>query len=608
MDFIFVQSINGFPINTENLLYDETHHWGPNCFIKYNNGTQVVLTEVYGIALSGRVKVNSNNSHDSLLNLISDLKVKKWPLSENYSGAFSGLLYDEEGVTIFNDPLGIYKLYYHFTEEIIIISTSLTEMSKIKHFDLNYSAWYLELTSPEYSQYGTSTIFKNVSTLLPGEFILLRNNLICVSLYDTTIKQEDKSANRKELAIDLVNLINKEFEAFYSDFEELTIPMSGGVDSRVVLSPFIKLNKKIKISNYGKLDVLDSYIAKEIANKFNFQFEIYDNAPNSFPRKDFIWSLIQNTDSVHVNAWFSHLNKIDKENKNKEYFLLGDMCDILRSKGADSIKSRGFRKNYYIQNFFKRTKIKLTEITELNKLQFQQDKKKKVIAHLKNVICETKFLPISEEELVSEVEADINELFTHMERYHPKFIESYEELFGIFTHGRKSMGKQLNLLKYGYLPEIPLLNMRIVRKVLNYSPSERYSDELTNEMFKVESWMPLGKFKTSQNPFVNYNSSYFVMLLGWFIRSSVDQILTKMTIKGLINRPRLFKNLNSRDDYQYPGSYERFVSCLENDKMDVTKQKDSFLGRRNGNLWPLSSMDLMPTIQAIYYLNRFGDK
>jgi hypothetical protein len=193
-----------------------------------------------------------------------------------------------------------------------------------------------------------------------------------------------------------------------------------------------------------------------------------------------------------------------------------------------------------------------------------------------------------------------------MERYQPRYIESYEELFGIFTHGRKSMGKQLNVLKYRYLPEIPLLNMRIVRKVLNYSPAERYSDELTNEMFKVKSWKPLGKFITSQNPFFRYNSPYFMMLLGWFVRSSVDQILTKLTIKGWINRPRLFKNLNSRDGYQYPGAYENFVACLENDKIDVAKQKETFIGRRDGNLWPLTSMDLMPILQAIYYLNKFG--
>jgi hypothetical protein len=284
------------------------------------------------------------------------------------------------------------------------------------------------------------------------------------------------------------------------------------------------------------------------------------------------------------------------------------MCDILRSKGAESIKSRSFRKKYYVLNFFKRTKIELTEITPTNKLAFQQVKKNKVIGLLKNIIKETQFLPISETEMIAEVEADMDELFDHMERYHPKFIESYEELFGIFTHGRKSMGKQLNLLKYRYLPEIPLLNMRIVRKVLNYSPAERYSDELTNEMFRVQSWIPLGQFRTSQNPFVRYNSSYFMMLLGWFIRSSIDQILTKMTIKGWINRTRLFKNLNSRDAYQFPGAYERFVACLENDKMDVTKQKNTFIGRRDGTLWPLSSMDLMPILQAIYYLNRFGNK
>ncbi len=572
----------------------------------YNDGTKVFQKDGKLLALTGRVMKLKNTEDASLSYFYDDLNLDIWPISDSFTGAFSGFLFGCDEIRVFNDPLGLYKLFFYISDGIIAISTRLSDLTKIKHFDFDFSSWFLEFTRPEYSQYGTRTIFKSVKTLLPGEYKLFRKGENVLNLFDTTIKQEDKSADRKKLAVDFVELINEEFDDFYKEYENLTIPMSGGIDSRVILAPFIGRQKQIVLSNYGTIDGIDSSIPLEIAKKFKFHFEIFNTASNTFPTRKFLWDLVNKTDSIHVNAWFSHLQEANQTRAVKQQFLLGDMCDILRSKGAETIKSRAFRKKYYIQNFFKRTKIKLTKITPENILLFQVRKKERVIGFLKNIIEETKYLPLPEQQIIDEAIADMDELFTHMDRYRPRYIESYEELFGIFTHGRKSMGKQLNLLKYGYQPEIPLLNIRIVRKVLNYSPAERYSDELTNEMFKVKSWKPLGKFKTSQNPFFRYNSPYFMMLLGWFVRSSVDQLLTKMTIKGLINRPRLFKNLNSKDGYQYPGAYENFEACLENDIIDVIKQKETFIGRRDGSLWPLSSMDLMPILQAIYYLNRFG--
>ena len=608
MDFIFVKSKNEKQLINDDLNYDETYYWSPGCFIKYNFGTQVHFEKSKGIALSGRILKSNSSNQDSLSCLLEDLIDRKWPISNDYTGAFSGILINENELVIFNDPIGIYKLFYYVSDDLVIVSTSLSNFAKVKDFSFNYSAWFLEMTQPEFSQYGTSTIFKDVFTLLPGECRYYLDGLHIRNLYDTTIKHEDKAANRKELALDLVNLINSEFDSFYSGFDTLTVPMSGGIDSRVVLAPFISKGKEIKLSNYGDIKSIDSRIAQSIAKRFKYNFELFDYYSGNFPSKEFLNEVIEKTDSVHVSAWFNHLEKQKANSGSKELFLLGDMCDILRSKGAESIKSRDFRKKYYSQNFFKREKIQLTEITEENKQKLKQNKKKKVFDNLRDLIREIQFLPISEEILFLEIEADMDQLFEHLEKYQPKYIESYEELFGIFTHGRKSMGKQLNLLKFGYLPEIPLLSLRIVRKVLNYSPAERYSDELTNEMFKVKTWRDLGSFRTSQNPFFKYNSSYYKMLLGWFIRTSMDQILTKMTLKGWINKPRLFTNLNNRLVYQYPGSYERFIQCLENNKLDVTKQVETFKGRRDGNLWPISSMDLMPFLQAIYYLNRFGDK
>ena len=159
MDFIFVKSLNDYSLKIDNLKYDETKYWSSNCFVMYNNGTQVHFTESGGIALSGRVRKDNLGNVESVQSLFEDANSNKWPLTDNFTGAFSGFSFGENGLSLFNDPIGIYKLYYHIDNDIIIISTSLTDLTEVKKFEFNYSAWFLEMTPPEYSQYGTSTIF-----------------------------------------------------------------------------------------------------------------------------------------------------------------------------------------------------------------------------------------------------------------------------------------------------------------------------------------------------------------------------------------------------------------------------------------------------------------
>ena len=48
-----------------------------------------------------------------------------------------------------------------------------------------------------------------------------------------------------------------------------------------------------------------------------------------------------------------------------------------------------------------------------------------VINHINNTIQVTQFLPVSELELIKQVEADMNELLDHVDRYKPKYIEIY---------------------------------------------------------------------------------------------------------------------------------------------------------------------------------------
>ena len=210
-------------------------------------------------------------------------------------------------------------------------------------------------------------------------------------------------------------------------------------------------------------------------------------------------------------------------------------------------------------------------------------------------------------DLTGEVEADLMELFDHIDRYSPSYIESYEELFGIFTHGRRSMGKQLNILKVAFTPEIPILNLRIIRHVLNYSPLARYGDELTNRMFKHYTWERLGRYPTAQNPFMAYNSNIWLMLLGWFLRSGTDQVLLKMHVltKGKFSRQRLVRSRDIISEYLYTGARENYSGYFSDSEVNATRLIQLFEDRAEKRAWPLSGQDLIPYVQAAWYLKQF---
>jgi len=169
------------------------------------------------------------------------------------------------------------------------------------------------------------------------------------------------------------------------------------------------------------------------------------------------------------------------------------------------------------------------------------------------------------------------------------------------------MGKQLNILKVAFTPEIPILNLRIIRHVLNYSPLARYGDELTNSMFKHHAWKKLGRYPTAQNPFVAYNSNLWLMLLGWFLRSSTDQAFLKMHVltRGKFSKQRLVKSRDILSEYLFPGARENYSGYFSGSDINATSLIRLFDDRAGKRSWPLSGQDLIPYVQAAWYSKNF---
>ncbi|WP_374552205.1 hypothetical protein [Flavobacterium sp.] len=579
------------------LSNDEVTIQKNNSIFKYTKNCQTHVDDIHYLFFSGRVLYDNLDFSESKKQFIEDIKNLNWPLPDSIHGYFSGFLNNNDNTYIFTDPIGLYNLFYYFDNDYIVISSSLMAVQKTTNASLNYAGLVLE-TFEHNSQFSILTPYQGIKRLLPGEFLKITNFQKSENLFDYTIKKED-SVPGKTIAQDLVNLINEENKLLYHD--EIIISLSGGIDSRVNLAPLLVNKKKFHAINYGEEDIADSKIPRNISKKFKFNLDIIDPTPNLFPSKDIIDDITSKTTSLFISSWHS----IILSNYETNLFLLGDITDILRAKNITSLKNRKFKTNFYINKFLFGKKLKLNPITETNKIGFQESKRKLLINRIENSFLDFKFSDTEKKKILDEILNDFNGLFQHLDNYNCKYIESYEELYGIFTWGRLAMGKQLNILRYKYNTEIPLLNIRILRKVLNIAPSYRYADELTTKMFKTKEWRELGNFPTSQNPIVPYNSSFYLMLLGWFIRSKTDAFLTKLSVKtkGKFKRKRLFKSFDIQKSYDYPGSFDNFKSYFEkNDIIDFDDKINLYKSRMEGTSWPIIPIDLMPYIQIMHFI------
>ena len=582
---------------------EQTFYKQNNIIIKYTTNSEFHNIDDSTLVFEGRILYDNYSNTESKTQFINDLTKLSWPLPNTISGYFSGFLVNGDDTYIFTDPIGINNLFYYHDENMIIISSSISAIQKIKKFKLDYAGLVLE-TCNHYSQFGKMTVLEGVKRLMPGEIIQLSAFCVTKNLFDYSIKNRDEKPE-PDFHINLVNLINDESKKLFKN-ENVVITLSGGIDSRINLAPLIVNENNFEAINYGSIDLIDSKIPSKIAEKFKFRISFFNPNENAIASLVNIDRFIEKTDSLYVNMWHSILleNTLDE----KKVFLLGDMLDILRAKSIASLKTRKFRTRFYIKKFFSGSKLSLNRIDIENLKDFQENKTNQIIKNVKSSFKLFKFNNDTKETIIINVKKQLEQTFNHLNNYNCLYIESYEELFGIFTSGRLTMGKQLNLLRFKYRTEIPLTNIKILRKVLNIAPNFRYSDELTSKMFKVKKWEKLGNFPTAQNPFFSYNSFYYLMLLGWFLRSKIDYYLTKLYIitKGKSKKTRLFKTLNHQEIYTYENAYSNFISYFpENEFCNFQEKIDLFKRRKDKISWPLASQDLMPFAQVMYYVRKF---
>lgn len=211
---------------------------------------------------------NYFNSQESIYELFSHL-----------NGIAAVLIMDKknERILIASDPMGFFPIFMIESEEGVLIT------NEIKQFK-SYPSLNLELHKEAIIEYylnghflSGNTWFKNCRRMLPSSYIILnmRSDTLNSGFYWTWRKVIKSSLPKEKLIEEYYTKFHNLFESINFEHKKVGVGLSGGLDSRWVISELNKTNAHLSTFTLSQSNSLDLIIAKKISNCLNLEHHTY---------------------------------------------------------------------------------------------------------------------------------------------------------------------------------------------------------------------------------------------------------------------------------------------------------------------------------------------
>jgi hypothetical protein len=550
-------------------------------------------------SLTKDAKLHEHNS-----TLLLALLAGNWPLSDDFTGTFSAISFDntKKHLVIANDPLGIYPIYYYQSDNKIIISSSIILIGAVSKEDTDEVDLIQSLSGPDYCNYGKRTIVEKVSSLLPGEFLdfSLKELKVNHKKYDIRFYQKIEKSNLQSAVRQVVDFSKKEYEIALRFDNDINIALSGGLDSRFMLS-VLPDKKNINCITYGDRNHYETEIANRCASISDNRFTNYPINPNlQLPDINTLSRYVLSTEATGVSEWFSILENIDKENQNKT-ILLGDMCEAIVGRNLRNMKKLKINDLF---NILLKRPIDIKDTKEFLFDDWKNEISNQVINNLLNngknspsttldeFILSNK-IKLTKEEILYNCKQDLEGLFNIIEQHKLDSTSLNKELFYWYTHGRITMSRQILQANSVFHSISPNMSTMLMCKISNIDPNLRVFGQLMNAVIKTTKYSTL---PTASVPFFSQRKPLVFLILMNFIRYKIDVFLTRRIIKNKNAklRYRLLNSINWSTLYHFD-SFDLIIekwfipnqiSVLAIKCVEIIKK------RKNNKSWPLSTLDV----------------
>jgi len=188
---------------------------------------------------------------------------------KEYNGSFMFVIVDGDNIYIGNDRYGLRPLYYYHKNNQFVVSNQWQKL-------IPYSDQLREDSILEALAFGCvlndKTLLKDIYELPPASFVHISKSNAKFRCYWKLEYTSDKLYNEKEFAELWSNQIR-----YYTDFikrngNKCTLPLSGGLDSRLLAYEFDKAGIDIHALTYGPDSRYGEIItAKQVAKELNIK-------------------------------------------------------------------------------------------------------------------------------------------------------------------------------------------------------------------------------------------------------------------------------------------------------------------------------------------------
>ncbi|HPO63684.1 MAG TPA: asparagine synthase-related protein [Candidatus Kapabacteria bacterium] len=314
------------------------------CFFSTNQNTQTNT-------LSLGIGLKNGNENSSLMNSNDWSMIDSLNKTKDVNGHFIHFLWNNDLIEIFTDIWGLRDFYIsNCINGRYFLSTRIDWLKKFVNSSMNFSEfgsrWLL------CNQISTKSVLTNIHRISNGTSISIVRKVhqLTKNEYNWQPKVESKTTIQEYSSI-LKTLIN------ITDKKPLTLCLSGGFDSRLILSYLLKSkNKEFNCVSFGEQFEPDIIIAKEIAKELKLNFEVICNSITDIDK--FLVNFKEYTLQTIINSSasrFFHLSNYNELLNRNTIIIDGGFGEIWRREFGKKLllfgKSAIKEKNPFI--FFK---------------------------------------------------------------------------------------------------------------------------------------------------------------------------------------------------------------------------------------------------------------
>ncbi len=455
---------------------------------------------VSGIGLSNKsqnFKILNQSDWENLLNQKDfDDQLKQ------LNGHFIVITWSNNKVSFYSDVLGLREISLLKTGKGVFFSTDVTRLSKFSDLELNFyefgSRWML------FNQISDRSIFKNVIRVVGGKTakVSLDENNISINDYNWLPTNSQKKFGVEEYSYKLASLINLSIP----DNHHLSLSLSGGMDSRVILSFLLKNNLSFDTHTFGDPNHPDSLIAKKLAEQFKLKHEQINLGLAD--KNKIIRDISEYTSQTLVNNAASSVIQL------QNYRELYDRNIVLVDGGFGEI----WRREFFYKLFLRGKDAVLKKAIQ------------NIIPHLKlhrADIFKNDFVA----QMEKGIEIQLDEIFTRLPETTKNDLGNWLDLFAIKTRITNYYSHEQARLDNNLISIMPFLQPCILKELFNMPVSLRQNGKLYRKIIK-SNFPALGKFPLAKGQLIH----------PYFMNSLQSRLWSVIQKKAGLNR---YKEQNS---------------------------------------------------------------